>query len=231
MERLTQRLVIEAEGTRHRMDPAARWCLDAVKSPLDCVQERHDGAGSARMPCGHPVCTAKAGGRGRRAPRRATTLRGALALAFAQGSDGELVGLDECPVTEFVAVGEPVGWCAPGRLAAPRRVARLGYPLALGVAQRGRLGQQVLRVRAQRGPGRANLAALLCCVAHEFDKDVAGPSALAASAPQDFGQCVVEGRGLTREDRGSAAAWLCDIGDERQRLWRAFDRVVAAVTR
>jgi hypothetical protein len=68
-------------------------------------------------------------------------------------------------------------------------------------------------------------------VAHQFHKNMALAPALAAKAPHDFGQFLVEFLGLTREGRGAAAARLWDVGDERQRFFCALYSVVASVTR
>ena len=52
VECLPQRLVIEAEGTRHRVDPESLRCLGAFNRPLDLGQEGQDRAGIARIPRG-----------------------------------------------------------------------------------------------------------------------------------------------------------------------------------
>ena len=66
------------------------------------------------------------------------------------------------------------------------------------------------------GDGLAKLQELLLSVAYQFHKDVPLPSALAAKAPHDFCQLLVEGLGLTHEARGLAAALLRDVFDELQ---------------
>ena len=79
-----------------------------------------------------------------------------------------------------------------------RRVERLGDTLALGVTQRRRLVQEVLGLLPKRGNGLAKLQELLFRVAHQFHKDLALPTALAAKAPHDFFQLLVERLGLAR---------------------------------
>ena len=219
VERLAQRLVIEAKVPRHRIDAEALWWLDAGNSPLNFVEKRQDIAGIARIPYGHTLRKDKAGSRVRRDPGLPPKLGGAIALAFEDGGDREIVGIDEFTVTEFLAVGELFGLLADVRMAAQRRVACLGYPLALAVAQRGRLGQQLLGLLPKCCNGLANLQKLPFGVTHKLHKDFPLPSALAAKAPHGFGQCLVELLGLTREDRGSAAALLRDVDDECQRFF------------
>ena len=75
-------------------------------------------AGIAWIPCWHSVCKDKARHGVRRDPRLATKLPWAIALAFEDGSDGEIVGIDEFTVTEFVALGEACGLRADVRMAA-----------------------------------------------------------------------------------------------------------------
>jgi hypothetical protein len=55
-----------------------------------------------------------------------SSLRGAIALACEKGGAGEIVGLDELPVAEFLAWGEPCRLLAEVRMVAYRRVACLG---------------------------------------------------------------------------------------------------------
>ena len=73
-----------------------------------------------------PLRKEKARGRVRRDTRLATKLRGAIALAFENGRDGEIVGIDEFTVAEFFALGEPCGLLADVLMVAYRRVAGLG---------------------------------------------------------------------------------------------------------
>jgi hypothetical protein len=101
-------------------------------------------------------------------------------------------------------------------MAAHRRVERIGETLALGLAQCRRPVKELLSLLPKRGDGLSKLQELLLSVAYQFYKDVTLPSALAAKAPHDFFQLLVEGVGLTREGRGLAAALLRDVCNERQ---------------
>jgi hypothetical protein len=93
VERLTQCRVIEAEVSRQRVDPGALWCLDAFNRLLDFVQEGHHIAGITWIPLGHTIGKEQACDRVRHDPRRATKLRGTIALAFEDGRDGEIIGI------------------------------------------------------------------------------------------------------------------------------------------
>ena len=128
-------------------------------------------------------------------------------------------------------MGEPGGLRADVGMVAQCRSERRGDTLALGIAQRRRLGQEMLRLPPQCSNGLSKLEELLFRLAHQFHEDMALASALATKAPHDFGQFLVECLGLTREDRGAAAARLCDVCDERQRFFCALYSVVASVTR
>ena len=209
MERLTQRFVIDAEVTRHRVDPESLRWLDAFNRPLDLGKEGQDIAGIVRIPLGHPVGKEKARGRVRRDTGLATKLRGAIALAFEDGRDGEIVGIDEFTVLEFFALGEPCGLLTDVLIVVHRRGERRGETCALGVAQRCRLGKESLGVLPKRCDGLSKLKELLFRLAHQFHKDVTVPSALAAKAPHGFCQLLVEAVGLARELRGPAVALLC----------------------
>ena len=118
----------------------------------------------------------------------------------------EIIGIDEFTVTEFFALGEPCGLLADVRMAAQRRVERLGETLALGVVSVVAWSRSCWACVPKCGNGLSKLQELLFRVAHQFHQDVPLPSALAAKAPYDFFQLLVEGLGLTCEDRGLAAA-------------------------
>ena len=219
MERLTQCRVIEAAVPRQRVDPGALRCLDACKSLLDFVQEGQHRAGITRIPLGHTAGKEQARGRVRHNSGLATTLRGTIALAFADGSDGEIVGMDELTVGELFPVDEPCGLLADVRMAVQRRVERLGETLACGGAERRRLGKELLGLLPKRRDGFSQLQKLLCRVAHQLHEDVPLPAALAAKAAHDFFALLVEAMGLVREPRGPAAAPRCDAYNQLERFF------------
>jgi hypothetical protein len=105
------------------------------------------------------------------------------------------------------------------RMAAHRRVERLGETRAPGVAERRRLGKELLGVLPQRGDGLSQLQKLLFRLAHQFHEDVPLPSALAAKAAHDFLQLLVEALGLVRERRGPAAAPRCETCNQLERFF------------
>jgi hypothetical protein len=203
---LPPRLVMDAEVTRHRVDPASRRGLGAFKRPLDRGQAGPDLAGIARIPLGHLVRQEQARGGVRHHARRSTTRRGAMTLACEPGSEGEIVRIDALTVTELLAWGEPCGWLAAVGLAAHRGVAHLGEARARGVAERCRLVKAWLGWRPKRGDRLTQLKERLCRLAHQCHEDVPVPAALATTAAQDFGQLRLEAMGLVRELRGLAAA-------------------------
>ena len=209
MERLTQCRVIDAKVTRDRVEPELGRSLDTRDGALDLVEQGQHRAGIVRIPLGHPIGKEKARGWFRRDTGLATKLRGAIALAFEDGSDGEIVGIDQFTVAEFFPLGERGGLRADVRMAAHRRVERIGQTRARGVAQRCRLVKELLGVLPKRGEGLSKRKELLVSLAHQLHEDVPLPSALATKAPHGFFQLLVEVVGLTRELCGSAVALLC----------------------
>ena len=63
----------------------------------------------------------------------------------------------------------------------------------------------------KRGDRLSKLKELLFRLAHQFHDNVTVPSALAAKAPHDFGQFLVEPVSGVRERGGSAGARLCPV--------------------
>jgi hypothetical protein len=116
-------------------------------------------------------------------------------------------------------------------MAAQRRVACLGDALALGVAQSRRLVQELWGVLSKGSNRLAKLQELVLRLTHEVHKDLALPTALAAKAPHDFVQRLLDRLGLPCEPRGAAAALLRDGCDERKGFFCALYSVVASVTR
>jgi hypothetical protein len=76
-----------------------------------------------------------------------------MALAFEDGRNGQVGGIDQFTGPQFLAAGEPCGWLAAGRRAAARGGERLGDTLALGVTQWRRVVQEGLGVLSKRRAG------------------------------------------------------------------------------
>ena len=144
---------------------ALRGCLDAFDGLLDLVEQGQHIAGIARIALGHTVGKDKARGRLRHDAGLAAKLGGAIALAFEDGGNGGIVGIDDFTVAEFFALGEPCGLLADVRMA--RCIAALNVAAnrsRCGVTERCRLGQEVLGLLPKRGDGLAKLrgAAVPC---------------------------------------------------------------------
>ena len=101
MERLTQCRVIDAKVTRDRVEPELGRYLDTRDGTVDLVEEGPHIADIVRVPLGYPVGKEKTRGRFRRDPGLSTTVCRAIALAFEDGREGEIVGIDEFTVAEF----------------------------------------------------------------------------------------------------------------------------------
>ena len=214
MQRLTQGRIIDPEIPCHRVDPEPRERADTVESALHFVKQGQHITGIIWVALRHPIGKDKARGRVRSDTGLATKLGGTIALAFEDGRDGEIIGIDEFRVAEFFVLGEPGRLFADVGMAAHRRVERLGPTLARGVAQRCRLREELLGLVPKRGDGLAQLQELLFRVAHQLHEDVPLPSALATKATHDFGEFLVQVLGLVRELRGLAPASLRDAGHQ-----------------
>ena len=211
MERLTQRGVIDAKIPGHRIDREPRWCPDTVDSLLHLVDEGQHITGIARIALRYPAGKDKARRGLREDAGLPTKLGRAIALAFHDGGDGRIIGIDEFTVAEFFPVGELGGLLTDVRMAAHRHVERLGQTLARGVAQCCRLCKELLGLLLKRIDGLAKLQELLFSVAYQFHEDVPVSSALATKAPHDFFHLLVESVGLALQLRGPAAAPLDDL--------------------
>ena len=219
---LPQGLLIEAEVPRHRMDAEAVWWRDVGNRLLDFVQQGQDITGIAWIPFRDAIRKDKARGRVGRDPRLTPKLHGAIALAFEDGRDRQIVGIDEFTVRQCLAMDEPGGLLADVGMVIQGRAERLGETLALPIAQRCRLDQEALGLLPQSGDGLPQLQQFLFCVAHQLHKDLTLPTTLATKAPHDLGQLLLECLGLTPEGRGAAAARLREVFDERQRFFALY---------
>jgi small ligand-binding sensory domain FIST len=95
----------------------------------------------------------------------------------------------------------------------------------------GRLLEGLVCRRRERGDGAAKGSQLRCGLAHEFHKDFALPSALAATAAHDFLPVVRERLDVPLQCGCSGGAVLRAGQDELKDFFCALDRVVASVTR
>ena len=231
MQRLSYGGVIGPQGARHGMDSQRALPRDSCDGRLDFVHQGHHIAGIARIPCGHTMRKDEARGRVRRKAGLTPKLCGTIALAFEDGCDSEIIGIDQFTVRQFLAVGEPGGLLADVCMAAQGRAERFGDTLALGVTQRRRLVQALLGLLPQGGNRLAKLQELLFRLAYQFHQDLALTTTLATKAAHNFFQLLVELLGLAREDRGTAAVFLRDGFDERKHFFCALYSVVASVTR
>ncbi len=216
MPRLTQGRIIDPTISRPRVDPEPRERAATVERALPLVKQGQHSTGILWVALWHPSGKEQARGRFRHDTGLATTWRGTMALTFEEGRDGEIIGLDECGVAEFFALGELGGLCTDVGMAAQRRVERLGQTRARGVAQRCRLREELLGVVPKRGPGLATLQELVFRVAHQLHEDVPWPSAWATKATHDFGEVLVQVLGLVRALRGVASASLRDACPQRE---------------
>ena len=231
VEGLTQGGVIDPEIPGDRIDQwplRPRHPFDGV---VDFVDQGQHVTGIARVAYGHPGGKDKARGRLREDAGLATKLGWAIALAFANGGHGGIVGIDDFPVGQLFAVGQSSRLCTD-LLMRPLRCAQVAcQALPLGRAQRGRVLEGLLRLQRQRGDGAAHLQQLCFRLAHQLHEDFALPPALSAKAAHDFLQVVLDRVRLGRQRGGSLGALLRDVVNEVEDFFCALYRVVASVTR
>jgi len=214
MECLTQHCVIEAQITRNRVDMAPWSCLDALGGPLDLVEQGQHIPGIARIARGHKVGKDETRGRFRDDTGLSAKLRRAIALAFDNGSNRGIVGIDKFTVAELLAWGEPRRLPADVLMGAHRRAQLTSKTLALGLTQRLCLFKTLLGLLGKGFDGLAKFQELLFGVANQLDKDMRVAPAAAAKAPHDFVDLVLEAVGLLLELGRPAAALLRDVLDE-----------------
>ena len=219
MERLTQPCVIEAQITRHRVDMAPWSCLDALGGPLDLVEQGQHIAGIARIALGHKVGKDETRGRFRDDTGLSAKLRRAIALAFDNGSNSGIVGIDQFKVAELLALGEPLGLPADVLMGAHRRAQLTGKTRALRLTQRLCLFKTLLGLLGKSFDGLAKFQELLFGLANQLDKDMRLAPAAAAKAPHDFFDLLLEALGLLLELGRPAAALLSDVLDEFSRFF------------
>lgn len=94
MEGLTQGGIIDTKIARHRVDLERLWRADAVDGTLDLVEQGQHIAEIARVARWYVVGKDKTRGRFRDNTRLSTELGGAIALAFQDGGDGQVVRID-----------------------------------------------------------------------------------------------------------------------------------------
>ena len=106
MEGLTQGGIIDPKIARHRVDLEQLWRADAVDGTVDLVEQGQHIAEIARVAPWYVVGKDKARGRFRDNTRLSTELGGAIALAFQDGGDGQVIRINELTVAELLALGE-----------------------------------------------------------------------------------------------------------------------------
>ncbi len=202
----TPHRILDAEITRHRVDPEPRGCLDTRDGSLPLVASGQHLPGIARMALGDAVRNDTPGGGVRHDAGCAATLGRAMPLACDERSAGRSVGMDDCTVRERCALGEPLGWLVDRLMGAHHQGPLPGQTLALGRRQVVRLGEEPPCLRRTPLDGLAERTEWPCGVADHLHEDVALPPAWAAKTTHDLCQLWLEAGGSARERGGLAAA-------------------------
>src|SRR5512145_785564 len=129
MERLTQHRIIDAKVPRNRVEPELGRGLDTLDSALDLVEQGQHIPGIAWIALRNKVGKDKTRRRLRHEAGLTAKLRWAIALAFEDGGDGGIIGVDNFTMAELLALGEPP---------------RLGADMLMGAHSSGQLPCQAL---------------------------------------------------------------------------------------
>jgi hypothetical protein len=154
-----------------------------------------------------------------------------MALAFDNRGNGQIVGVDQFPVAELLAVGQPGGLLTDVVMVAHGRGERTGETLALDCTQGACMSQTLGGLEAKGFDRFTQCQKLVFGLPYQCHEDSPLPSTTAAKAPHDFLQLLVERLGLAPEDRGAATGLLRDSFDDLKGFFCALYSVVASVTR
>ena len=157
MQRLAYRRIIDPEIARHRVDLPALASANPVDGPLDLIEQGDHITGIVRIAGWYPGGKDKAGGGFRHEAGFAPKLGRAIALPFEDGSNGQIVGIDEFTVAELLALGQPARLLADLRLGGQGAAQLPGQPLPLNGGERLGLLQELLSLPAQHRNRRAEL--------------------------------------------------------------------------
>ena len=111
MQGLAQLGVIDPQITTKGDDPQAFGGDDKVNGVLDLVEHGQHIARVTWIARGHPIGKDKAGRGLRHDAGLAAKLRGAVALAFEDGGNGGVIGIDDFALGKFFALGEALRLC------------------------------------------------------------------------------------------------------------------------
>ena len=206
MRRFTQLGVIQGQIPGQRVDGGRGASGDLAQGVLHFVDQGDHIARITGVAHGQMQSKDEAGGWLSNNPGLAAKLGGAVALAFANGGNGGIVGINNFTLGQDLAIGKPAG---------------LGKDLVMGCESAGELSAQapllVLRqVRRAlhallRGPRQPynwlpGLQQLRFRLAHQGHKHLALAPALAAKAAHNLGEVILEvvHLGLQRRARGRA---------------------------
>jgi hypothetical protein len=201
MQGFTQGRILDTELPSDGMDREPPREADAVDGLLDLLNHGQDVTGIAWMTRGYPGGKDKARRGFREQPRFATTLGWAMALAFEDGRNSSIVGIDDFAVMQSLALSQAACLCADRVMGFYCCLQLPGQAVTLTLGERGGPLETVLRGLCEGGNGTAPLPQLLCGLAHDRHQDFAVPAPLAAKAAQASLEVVVE-RGGLRLHRG-----------------------------
>src|SRR6266850_8318017 len=231
MQCRAQRGVIESQIARQRVDGRGGPTRDLGYSDLHFVNQGQHRAGITGVTHGQMQGKDEAGGWFGNNPGLAAKLGGAVALAFANGGNRGIVGIDNFTLGQGFAVGEPTG---------------LGGDLVMGCEGSFELGVQALPLALSqlrralhvrlRGPRQQphrlpSLQQLLFRLAHQRHKHFPLAAALPAKAAHNLGEVMLELLCLRLQRRARDRAVSGEVGNDLEDFFFALYRVAASLTR
>ena len=137
------------------MDPQALWRGNLVDGVLHLVEQGQHIARITRIARGHPIGKDKAGRGLRQDTGLATKLGRAIALAFEDGGNGGIIGIDDFAVGQFFALGQALRLLGDVPMGGAGGLQVAQQTLALGLAPGAVLVQACSGLL---GPGRNGIA-------------------------------------------------------------------------
>ena len=196
MKSLTEDGVIDAEIPGQRMDGWPLWPHKACDSLIDVVEQGQHIAGITGIAHGCTGGKDEACGGLREDAGFATELGWAIALAFHNGGNRGIVGIDDFTVTQTLALGQAARLLADLVMRFDGGAQIACQALLSGGAQMGGLVEGLLCFLRELSDGAADLQELPCGVAYQFHEDLALPPALATKAAHDLLEGVLKLLGL-----------------------------------
>jgi hypothetical protein len=197
---------------------------------LYLIDQRHDVAGITGITHGQVHGKNEAGGGLSDDAGLAAKLGGTVALAFTDGGNGGIVGIDNFAAGQDLAVGETAR-LGDDLLMSREGEGQRGVPACPLLLRQRRTLEMGLRGLRQLGHRLARGQQERFGLAHQAHKDFPLPSALAPKAAHNLGQLQVELLRLLLQRRALDRAVGGEGGNDLENFFFALYKVAASLTR